>query len=50
MSKVVANKEIIMLTIKAFKSFCLKAGTKKADEVHDYFIKLEEIVILAHQD
>ena len=24
------NKEIIMLTIKAFKSFCLKAGTKKS--------------------
>ena len=38
------NKEIIMLTIKAFKSFCLKAGTKKADEVHDYFMKLEEIL------
>jgi len=38
------NKEIIMLTVKAFKSFCLKAGTKKADEVHDYFMKLEEIL------
>jgi hypothetical protein len=38
------NKEIIMLTIKAFKSFCLKAGTKKANEVHDYFMKLEEIL------
>ena len=23
------NKEIFMLTVKAFKSFCLKAGTKK---------------------
>jgi hypothetical protein len=22
----------------------LKAGTKKADEIHDYFIKLEEIL------
>ena len=38
------NKEIFMLTIRAFKSFCLKAGTKKADEVHDYFMKLEEIL------
>lgn len=38
------NKEIIMLTVKAFKSYCLKAGTKKADEVHDYFMKLEEIL------
>ena len=38
------NKEIIMLNIKTFKSFCLKAGTKKADEIHDYFIKLEEVL------
>ena len=29
---------------KTFKSMCLKAGTKKADEIHDYFIKLEEIL------
>ena len=35
------NKEIIMLTNDTFKKFCLKAGTKKADEIHDYFIKLE---------
>ena len=38
------NKEIIMLTIKAFKSFCLKSNTQKANEVHDYFMKLEEIL------
>jgi len=38
------NKEIIMLNIETFKKFCLKAGTKKADEVHDYFIKLENIM------
>ena len=31
-----------MMNIKTFKKFCLKAGTKKADEIHDYFIKLEE--------
>ena len=36
------NKETIMLNVKTFKKFCLKAGTKKADEIHDYFIKLEE--------
>jgi hypothetical protein len=28
------NKEIIMLNISTFKKFCLKAGTKKADEIH----------------
>ena len=38
------NKEIIMLNLNTFKKFCLKAGTKKADEVHDYFIKLENIM------
>lgn len=38
------NKETIMLNVSTFKSFCLKAGTKKADEIHEYFIKLEEIL------
>ena len=36
------NKQTILLTIDAFKKFCLKAGTKKADEVHEYYIQLEE--------
>ena len=36
------NKETYMLNIETFKKFCLKAGTKKADEIHDYYIKLEE--------
>ena len=36
------NKETFMLNIETFKKFCLKAGTKKADEVHEYYIKLEE--------
>ena len=38
------NKEIIMLNVATFKRFCLKAGTKKADEIHEYYIKLEEIL------
>jgi hypothetical protein len=38
------NKERIMLTVNTFKKFCLKAGTSKADEVHDYYIKLEELL------
>jgi hypothetical protein len=38
------NKEIFMLNIDTFKKFCLKAGTKKADELHEYFIKLENIM------
>jgi len=38
------NKETIMLNIKTFKLFCIKSGTKKADEIHEYFIKLEELL------
>jgi hypothetical protein len=38
------NKEQILLTINAFKKFCLKSDTKKADEIHDYYIKLEELL------
>ena len=33
------NKEKILLTINAFKKFCLKA-----DEIHDYYIGIEEII------
>ena len=36
------NKQTILLNIDTFKKICLKAGTKKADEVHEYYIKLEE--------
>jgi len=36
------NKIKIMMTVKTFKSLCLKAGTKKADQIHEYYLKLEE--------
>jgi len=38
------NKETFMLNLRTFKLFCIKAGTKKAYEIHEYFIKLEEIL------
>ena len=38
------NKETFLLNIDTFKKFCLKADTSKAYEVHDYFIKLENIM------
>jgi len=38
------NKETFMLNIETFKKYCLKAGTKKADEIHDYYIKLETML------
>lgn len=38
------NKETFLLNIKTFKAICLKAGTKKADEIHDYYLKMEEMI------
>jgi len=38
------NKEIFMMNINTFKKFCLKAQTKKADEIHEYYMKLEQIL------
>jgi len=38
------NRQIIMLTIKCFKSLCLKAQTKKASEIHEYYMKMEEVL------
>ena len=38
------NHQKILMTVKTFKSMCLKAGTKKSHEIHEYFIKLEEIL------
>jgi hypothetical protein len=37
-------QENITMTINTFKSFCLKANTKKSHEIHKYYIKLEEIL------
>ena len=38
------NKEVFMLNIKTFKSMCLKTGTAKSDEIHDYFLKMEQMI------
>jgi hypothetical protein len=38
------NREIIKLNVETFKKLCLKADTTKADEIHDYYLKLEEIL------
>jgi hypothetical protein len=37
-------QEQILMSINTFKKFCLKAGTKKADEIHEYYIGLEELL------
>lgn len=36
------NKQTIKLTIRCFKSLCLKAQTVKANEIHEYYMKMEE--------
>ena len=38
------NRQIIKMTIKCFKSLCLKAQTKKASEIHEYYMKMEEVL------
>ena len=38
------NIKKILLTIKCFKSLCLKARTSKADEIHEYYMKMEEVL------
>ena len=37
------NIKKIMMTVNCFKFFCLKAQTKKAYEIHEYYMNLEEI-------
>ena len=39
------NKEQILLTVNTFKKLCLKSNMEKADEIHDYYIKMEEIMM-----
>ena len=37
--------ETILMTVDTFKKFCLKANTKKADDIHNYYIKLEKMFL-----
>ena len=38
------NIKKFFLTIKCFKALCLKAQTQKASEIHEYYIKLEDVL------
>jgi len=38
------NRETFMMTVRAFQLFCLKAGTKKAYEMREYYVKLNQIL------
>jgi hypothetical protein len=38
------NKETIMMNVKTFKLLCLKSSTTKADQIHEYYVTMEEIL------
>jgi phage anti-repressor protein len=38
------KNEIILLTPKCFKLLCMKSKSKKADQVREYYLELEEII------
>lgn len=38
------NKQTILLNLRTFKLLCIKAGTQKANEIHEYFVKLEDVM------
>ena len=39
-----SEKEVIMLNVSTFKKFCMKASTKRADDICNYYIKMENIM------
>ena len=39
-----SNSKKIMMSVNTFKSFCLKANTNKSTEIHNYYIKLEDML------
>ena len=38
------NKETVLMTVNTFKLFCIKSNTKKAAEIHEYYVKLERLL------
>ncbi|NBP66339.1 MAG: hypothetical protein EBU66_17020 [Bacteroidetes bacterium] len=38
------NKETIMMTVNTFKKFFMKASTKRADQICDYYLKMENVM------
>ena len=39
------KEEVILMNVNTFKRLCSISGTKKATEIHEYFIKIEKILI-----
>jgi predicted nuclease with TOPRIM domain len=38
------NKQTVLMTVRTFKRLWLKAGTSKADEVHEYYLNMERML------
>ena len=38
------NKQTILMNIQTFKLLCLKSNTKKADEIHNYYLNMENML------
>jgi phage anti-repressor protein len=38
------NKETILMTVNAFKKFCMMAATTQSHKMHNYYIKLEQCI------
>jgi len=44
------NKEIVLLTVDAFKMLCMRSKTKKADKIRYYYLTLEKLVEIYKDD
>lgn len=40
-----SDKQTIFISINCFKKLCLKAGTERSDQIHDYYLNLENIIM-----
>lgn len=38
------NKQQILMSVNTFKKLCMKANTKKADQIQDFYLKLENVL------
>lgn len=44
------NKEVLLMNVKTFNLFCLKADTDVSNKIHEYYIKLERLFIKSLDD
>jgi hypothetical protein len=43
-NKKTGENQIILLNVSTFKKFCMKASTKRADDICNYYIKMEKVL------